>query len=117
MAALDDSARGPAPCWLVSGELLLDWDLWQHSNSLQAYSLDPNCMGRRRCKTDMWHCSRERADEEERMLGRSAPAAVVALILRHVSAAVAAEYALPAAVALHVLHHEDKPWNSKSDET
>ena len=31
--------------------------------------------------------------------------AVVALILGHVCAAVAAEYVLPAAVALHVLHH------------
>ena len=31
MAALEDIARGPAPCWLASGDPLLDWDLQQHS--------------------------------------------------------------------------------------
>ena len=31
MAALEDIDRGPAPCWLVSGDPLLDGDLQQHS--------------------------------------------------------------------------------------
>ena len=44
-------------------------------------------------------------DQEVASLCRITPAAVVALILGHVSATVAADYALPAAVALHVLHH------------
>ena len=33
MAALEDSAHGPAPRWLESGDPLLDWDLLQHTAS------------------------------------------------------------------------------------